>query len=113
MDIAGVIYLNKNPPPNTGTTIYEDSNEEFPNLRSKMEIVYAQQIPPRNKIKESYIKEITQFKKENLKQIICFENEYNLMVSYSADYLHSPDFYFGTSKETARLTIAFHAMFEK
>ena len=112
MNIAGVIYLNRNAPPETGTTLYEDSNEEFPQLRSKMEIVYSQQIPPRNKIKEKFITEIQQFKKEQLKQIVSFENEYNLMVSYSSDYLHSPDCYFGRAKEDSRLTVGFFAKFE-
>lgn len=115
---AGVVYLNTNHPKNCGTTIYEDLPKHKPsceqyvlNFFDKMEIVYSTALNPRNRFKLSYSEECLNFKNYVLKKVKSVEFEFNKILCYPGYLLHSPDFYFGETKETSRLTIAFHGQF--
>lgn len=115
---AGVIYLNMKHPKNCGTTMYEDLPKHKPscdqyvlNYFDKMEIVYSTALSPRNKFKLMYSEECLNFKNYVLKKIKSVEFEFNKFIFYPGYVLHSPDFYFGETKETSRLTIAFHGQF--
>lgn len=115
---AGVVYLNTKYPKNCGTTIYEDLPKHKPsceqyilNFFDKMEIVYSTALNPRNKFKLTYSEECLNFKNYVLKKIKSVEFEFNKILCYPGYVLHSPDFYFGETKETSRLTIAFHGQF--
>lgn len=107
-EFAGVIYLNDLTDKNAGTTLYEDYDQyQYDDYLHKMQIVYSTSVPEDNIFKRRFSEECLNFKKNNLKQIVSFDFEFNKMVCYSANYLHSSNFYFGDSKRTNRLTISF------
>ena len=112
---AGVIYLSKIIPiKECGTTLYEDlpenkiQNDYIPEYRSKLEIVYCTHINQENVIKKQFSQECLNFKNNILKKIVSIENCFNKLLCYPSNVMHSPDFYFGDSKQTSRLTIAYH-----
>ena len=115
---AGVVYLNRTYPENCGTTIYEDLpihksfvEKYIPNYVDKMEIVYNVNLNINNRFKQQYSQECLNFKTYVLKKFKSVDFEFNKMVLYPGNVLHSPDFYFGDNKNNSRLTIAFHGNF--
>lgn len=106
-DYAGIIYLNKVAPKNTGTTLYKDFIKPD-NFYCKMQILYSIDIPPKNSIKQQIAQEILAAKQSS-EVIAKFENVYNTAVVYKSDIIHSADNYFGTNKDNSRITIAFFA----
>jgi hypothetical protein len=112
-DIAGVVYLSKNAPPETGTTLYEAPEKiEIQNFHDKMQIIYDVAIPPHNFYKKQFALEMKQYK-ESLTKIAGSEHVYNTLIIYSSRILHAPGLYFGDTLENSRLTIPIHASFEK
>jgi hypothetical protein len=110
MHIAGVVYLNKVFPKDTGTTLfYPHNGYDSVEYRSKMEIVYSLDIPSTNVFKNKFAEECLILKKETLKEMKKFEFEYNKLVFYDGSILHSPDFYFGDNASNSRLTVVFHS----
>lgn len=106
-DYAGIVYLNKNAPKNTGTTLYKDFIRPD-NFHCKMQILYSIDIPPKNSIKQQIAQEILAAK-QNSEIITKFENVYNTAIVYKSNIVHSADNYFGTNKDNSRITIAFFA----
>ena len=80
---VGVIYLNPDPPPNSGTLIYDP-------------IPGADQQP-------DYDKSLP----ENYTVRMAMENRYNRMVCYAPEHFHKSDEYFGESVEDGRLFMVF------
>ena len=109
-DIAGVIYLNKNAPIGSGTSLYESEHDEIEHYLAKMQILYDVSLPPRNPIKMQIAKEINAFKSK-LKIAASSENVFNRLIVYPASVYHSPENYFGETLEDGRLTIALHGKF--
>lgn len=116
---AGVVYMNQQYPENCGTTIYEnlpdhknDIENYIVNYFDKMEIVYDTTISFYNKYKQQFSKECINFKTQVLKPIKSVEFAFNRAVCYPGNTLHSPDYYFGDTVNTFRLTVVFHGEFE-
>ena len=91
---ACVIYLTPNPPPNTGTLLFEHNGSLFDeNARSKDNTFryphfYGEYTPHKDWTVHCKV-----------------ENRYNRLVMYDARMLHAPENSgFGDTKETARLT---------
>ena len=76
-----------------------------------MEIVYSTSISKNNSLKEKFSQECLEFKKNLLQEVVSFNFEFNKMVCYSSNYLHSSNFYFGENKRSSRLTIEFFGEF--
>lgn len=102
--VAGVIYLNKDAPVGSGTTIYEDSTDFNGDLYTK---VFAEDVVLASPAeRENYAKyreeQIAHFKKS-----IVVENVFNRLIMFDSRVWHSADHFFGTTKENARLTQVF------
>ena len=102
---ACVIYLSPNPPPRTGTLLFENPNGSIYDdqmLGHKDEMKdKAKYYPP---IRENYWDNPVAFDK-NWKVHLNVANRYNRMVMYNGHMLHAPeDAGYGTTKETGRLT---------
>lgn len=110
VNFAGVIYLNKNAPVDSGTSLYESEHDKIEHYVAKMQILYDVSLPPQNKIKLKIAKEISEFKSK-LKVTASSENVFNRLIIYPASVYHSPENYFGETLEDGRLTIALHGKF--
>ena len=114
-EFAGVIYLNELPMEMDkflyGTTMYENPDYIPDDYISKMQIVYNVNIPCENFYKLKFIKECLDYKSK-LKIIKNLGLEFNKLVMYSAHDFHSPNFYFGSTLEDSRMTIAIHGKFK-
>lgn len=101
---AGVIYLNKDAPLGSGTTIYEDSVDFNGDQYNKMFESDVNNISPEEK--EVYAKyraeQVSKFKKS-----VVVENVYNRFVLFDSRCWHSADNFFGTEKSDTRLTQVF------
>jgi hypothetical protein len=88
-NMAGLIYLNINPPPGSGTTIYtllEPTNNNYQEFSSS----------PENRHEQQY------FKKN-----MTIQNVFNRCVIYSPLEWRSNDNFFGSEKDNSRLTLNF------
>jgi len=90
---ACVIYLTPNPPPNTGTLLFEHNGSVYDKLQSKDKTFKH----------PHFYGEYTPHK--DWKVHCQVENRYNRLIMYDARMLHAPtNAGFGDTKETARLT---------
>ena len=108
-DVSGLIYLNPNYTSDSGTTIFDETDEEsskrhIPEYRSKIEILYNTTIKPSNSIKRNIAREMVELKKK-FPILKTFNNSFNRGVFYPAKYLHSANNYFGDKIEDSRLTL--------
>jgi hypothetical protein len=93
---VGVVYLNPNPPPNSGTLIYDFNKEyeqEFLEYSEKHNHIWRKL----NRDQDS--KEFNRWWTLNL----SVENKYNRAVLYSPSVWHKSDRYFGNDKDSGRL----------
>ncbi|CAB4125862.1 hypothetical protein UFOVP181_376 [uncultured Caudovirales phage] len=101
---AGVIYLSKDAPIGTGTTIYEDSVDFNGDQYNKMfETDVNNASPEEREIYAKYrAEQVASFKKS-----IVVENVFNRLVLFDSRCWHSADNFFGTTKDDTRLTQVF------
>ena len=105
-DIAGVLYLNPNPPIDSGTKFYKQISKEIDiNLIKKL-----------NEIKKQFVmgggdphQALNALNENNS----CFEltdyvsNKYNRLILYPSKWYHCAGQYFGDTNENSRLTQVF------
>ena len=99
--IAAVIYLNPNPPPNSGTilTSPEQSLEhgDFCTASTTKDVAYIEKFAS---YKQEYRNKHTIYK--------SIDNVYNRCISYNGQkQAHAPDYYFGNNLYNSRLAITF------
>lgn len=102
---VGVVYLNPNPPENSGTILYKFNDEytdEFKEYAAKHNNMWT--TLTRDKDKEEFHKWFT--------PTLNVPNVYNRVIMYSPDRWHKSDMYFGSSPETGRLIQPFFANIE-
>ena len=101
---AGVIYLSKDAPLGSGTTIYEDSVDFDSDRYSKMfETDVNNASPEEREVYSKYrAEQVSKFKKS-----ITVENVYNRLILFDSRCWHSADNFFGTTKDDTRLTQVF------
>jgi len=106
--IAGVIYLNPNPPKNSGTKFYkmkreyEGTNPGSVGFRTSCVIEDKELLANFGREKEYHNKRYFEEEKN-------IENVYNSLILYPGKYYHSPDQYFGETLEDSRLSIVVFA----
>jgi hypothetical protein len=102
-DIAGVLYLNPEPPIDSGTEFYRLKSNEMPisdysDVKKRFvtnEILYEQAEDALNKNNQQY--ELTDY----------VSNRYNRLVLYPGNWLHCAKNYFGHTDEDSRLIQVF------
>ena len=107
--LAGVIYLNEFYPQNTGTKVVKSL---VPGIDELPELLF--QFPKVSQSKDyNVLQDFAKLKRERAKEYykdsIVIHGEYNRLVVYDGNFLHTPDNYFGFNLYNSRLTIAFFA----
>jgi len=101
---AGIIYLSKDAPIGSGTTIYEDSVDFDGDVYNKMFETDVNNASAEDR--EIYAKyraeQVSKFKKS-----IVVENVYNRFVLFDSRCWHSADNFFGSTPDDTRLTQVF------
>lgn len=104
LNLAGIVYLNPNPPPGTGTTIYADQPDFNGEAYTEMFM---------NDVLVSSPEERAQFAKYREDQLKHFtptievDNIYNRCVMFDSRCWHSADRFFGKDLQDSRLTQVF------
>jgi hypothetical protein len=108
---SAVLYLNENPPKNTGIEIYDYAKNNrhlyfhTENAENLKEGFFAS--------KKTFIDQfiwknfIVKRCMSGLKNKIEVSNKFNRMVVFDSDRIHRPQNYFGTNKENCRLSMIF------
>lgn len=106
--IAGVIYLNPNPPKNSGTSIhklkkeYVDTKPGVAGFRT-VNTMDDEELIANFGLEKKYYNERYFEEEKNI------ENIYNSTIMYPGKYWHSPNKYFGETLEDSRFSIVFFA----
>lgn len=98
---AGVVYLNANPNPGSGTTISKLKSDKTEFDFSYRDMLYSGQEVDLEKYQEAHKKH-----EENFEESIVFKNKFNRLIMYDADYWHRES-NFLASLEEPRLTQVF------
>lgn len=104
LNLAGVIYLNKDAPTESGTTLYEDAADFNPEIFSDMFMkdVFSENVEER----KTFIK-YREEQRSYFKPSVKINNIYNRCILFDTRNWHSANNFFGDSKENTRLTICF------
>lgn len=105
LNVAGFIYLNPDPPLNTGTTFFEDTRsvlmEQY--LQAFIDDVSRQpDEPPRANVDKYRDEQISWFKPAT-----TIDNVFNRAIIFDPRTWHAANDYFGTTKEDSRLTLVY------
>jgi len=109
-NMAGIIYLNPDPIPNSGTSFYRckpDVNLNNIDLKDYNKIKHSFYAGNTVNLPEYRDKRDTLF--SFFEKTLTVENIFNRLLIYSTDEFHSADNFFGTSNEDSRLTFMFQA----
>lgn len=101
-NVAGIIYLNPNPPPNSGTLFYKQISE-FDHDYGQ---IFFEELNAKPEDRAPYQKYKLE-QKSSFRKILTVGNVYNRCVIFNPALYHSADTYFGDTFETSRLTINF------
>lgn len=99
-DLAMILYLNPNPPSNSGTTIYQCKNVDKWNSYMDTQSGYET-------LKTINSKENVALYESLFEPIDIIGNVFNRLVIYPGLHFHKSNDYFGDTPETARLTQVF------
>lgn len=99
IDLAGVIYLTKNPKENTGTSFFDPIDRENV-LRD--ELLPIKEYNSGKRV--SGIKDLVKRHHSNFTESMRVQNKYNRLCAYSPDVWHSPTFF---HEEQVRYTLRF------
>lgn len=101
-NVAGLIYLNEDPPAESGTIFYTCEKE---NIKSYQDYKFREFLStPENRHNfDVYKKEQQTYFRKNM----TVHNVFNRCVLYSPMFWHSADKFFGDTHQTSRLTINF------
>lgn len=101
-NVAGVIFLNPNPPKGTGLSFYsrvQESNQDW-------NAVFFDELKAKPEDRAGF-KKYKEEQRRLFKKTMSVENIYNRCVMFAPQEYHAVDGYFGTDKETSRLAITF------
>jgi hypothetical protein len=104
LDVAGMVYLNPEPPQNSGTWLYD-------RLKDRKDVDYVNEfVTAANAESDEIVVQYEKYRNEcnshftpNLK----VENRFNRMLLFDARQFHSAADFFGTTNEDSRLTLVF------
>jgi len=106
-NVAGVIFLNPNPAPNSGVLLYNkiaDTDQDYAKIAADE---LAADPADRINYKKYKVDQRKLFRKT-----LTVENVYNRCFIFSPDTWHSFDSFFGTDKDSSRLAITFYGIAE-
>ena len=104
---AGVVYLNPDPNPGSGTTISKLKSDKKEFDFTYRDLLYSDQEVDLKKYQEAH-----KDHEDNFEESIVFKNKYNRLIMYDSDYWHRES-NFLTSLEEPRLTQVFFVRYFK
>jgi hypothetical protein len=105
-DVAAVLYLNKNPPTNSGTTLYHCNDvHKWTSYMSDQQGY--------NTLKTINTLENKQLYEQLFEPVDIIGNVFNRLIMYNGTEFHKSNNYFGNNVETGRLTQIFFIKGEK
>ena len=120
--IAGVIYLNPNPPKNSGTKFYRKKKEyegdnwtdslHWQQKKQLATMVYRMRavfVTEDEELLANFGRETEYYNKTYYEEEKNIENVYNSLILYPGKYHHSAGQYFGETLEDSRLSIVIFA----
>ncbi len=102
--VAGVIYLSKDAPIGSGTTIYEDAPDFNGDIYTK---AFAEDVLLASPEDRANYAKYREEQVANFKKSIVVENVFNRLIMFDSRCWHSADNFFGTTRDDARLTQVF------
>jgi hypothetical protein len=106
IDYAGILYLNPNADPTTGTTLYRCNDVDKWTSYMSDQVGYE-------RLKKINSKEDVALYEQLFTPIDTIGNVFNRLVIYKGDIYHKSKKYFGKTKEDGRLTQVFFITFNK
>ncbi len=100
---AGLVYLNENPPENTGTVFYELSRKPLPQIDGFKEASISKSVDTVTK----FISVKERYNTQNFVKDFEVENRFNRLLIYEGTRPHSPGVYFGNTLQDSRLVLVF------
>lgn len=107
INLAGLVYLNKDAPLGTGTSFYDDQLDTMADKAHMLVQRDIFELTPEQRL------EINNFRDEhrnNFKVNTVVENVFNRCITFDPRVWHAPDNFFGTTIEDSRLTLVFYAV---
>lgn len=101
-DVAGVVFLNPNPPLGTGNTVYANTADINADHYIPM---FQQDMDP--EFDHSTLEKYRNEQRAIFKPVVTAENRFNRCVMFDPRCWHSADNFFGTCLEDSRLTLVF------
>lgn len=102
--VAGIIYLSKDAPLGSGTTVYEDSSDFNGEMYTK---AFAEDVLLASPEERANYAKYREEQVAHFKKSIVAEHVFNRLVMFDSRCWHSADNFFGTTKEDSRLTQVF------
>lgn len=103
---SGIIYLNPIAPKGSGTTIYKD---QYDHSADKYNKIFQQDVLFSDKEERKNLEKYRDEQRSYFTPSITVENVYNRCVMFDPRVWHSPNNFFGTTKDDSRLTLVFFA----
>tara|TARA_B110000503_G_scaffold89598_1_gene135635 strand:- start:9573 stop:10277 length:705 start_codon:yes stop_codon:yes gene_type:complete len=106
LSVSGLIYLNPNPPANSGTTIYKDKFDYNADEYSDM---YRQDVLYATAEERASMRKYRDAQRGAFTPSMNIENVYNRCVFFDPKVWHAPNNFFGKTDDESRLTLVFFA----
>jgi hypothetical protein len=106
LTVSGLIYLNPTAPLGTGTTLYKD---QYDHSADKYNKLFKQDVLFAEKEERKALEKYREDQRNCFTPSMTIENVYNRCIMFDPRVWHSPNNFFGTSKEDSRLTLVFFA----
>jgi len=107
INLAGLVYLNKDAPLGSGTSFYDD---QLDSMAEQMHMLIQRDIFELTPDQRLEIEEHRQAHRNNFKVNAVVENVFNRCITFDPRVWHAPDNFFGKTLEDSRLTLVFYAV---
>ncbi len=101
-NVAGIVYLNKDAPPDTGTSFYNRIAEQDNDYNK----LFFDELAADPADREKFIP-LKHEQRKIFKKNMTVENVFNRCIMFPPDHWHGADNYFGSTLDDSRLTITF------
>jgi hypothetical protein len=105
LNVAGFLYLSPDPPPNSGTSFFDDTTPSMPASfldAFKQDVLRMPDELPLPELDKYRDEQLTWFKKS-----LTVDNVYNRAIIFDPKTWHAANDFFGTTKEDTRLTLVY------
>jgi hypothetical protein len=106
LSVSGLIYLNPEPAPNSGTTIYKDQIAVDADRYSDF---FHKDVLHANEDERAALARYREEQRATFRPTMTIENVYNRCILFDPKVCHAPNNFFGKTKEDSRLTLVFFA----